>query len=143
MAAPRFIPATGQNWRHAVRQYRDDRDLRAPLFEFKKRSLVHFAADPDEVHMTTRLSGEKTHFFLSTEGVIQDRSFAGQAIRSTIPVIGPATSGRTFSRHVPVGPESDLGSWKSEFEGPCRGFFFVQPAFRLTPRQNPCPSCKV
>ena len=42
-------PGTGQNWRHAVKQYKEDRNPRAPLFDFKQRSLVHFAADPDEV----------------------------------------------------------------------------------------------
>jgi len=61
-------PGTGQNWRHAVRQFKEDRDARAPLFEFKKRALVHFAADPDEVHMTTRLAGEKTHFLPLNRG---------------------------------------------------------------------------
>jgi type I restriction enzyme R subunit len=61
-------PGTGQNWRNAVRQYKEDRDPRAPLFEFKKRALVHFAADPDEVHMTTRLAGEKTHFLPFNRG---------------------------------------------------------------------------
>jgi len=61
-------PGTGQNWRHAVRQYREDRDPRAPLFDFKKRALVHFAADPDEVHMTTRLAGDKTHFLPFNRG---------------------------------------------------------------------------
>lgn len=61
-------PGTGQNWRHAVRQYREDRDPRAPLFDFKKRALVHFAADSEEVHMTTRLAGEKTHFLPFNRG---------------------------------------------------------------------------
>src|SRR5260370_4748806 len=61
-------PGTGQNWRHAVRQYQNDRDPRAPLFEFKKRALVHFAADPDEVYMTTRLAGEKTFFLPFNRG---------------------------------------------------------------------------
>jgi type I restriction enzyme R subunit len=61
-------PGTGQNWRHAVRQYREDRDPRTPLFDFKKRALVHFAADPDEVHMTTRLEGERTHFLPFNRG---------------------------------------------------------------------------
>jgi type I restriction enzyme R subunit len=42
-------PGTGQNWKNAVRQYKEDRDPRAPMFDFKKRTLVHFAADPDEV----------------------------------------------------------------------------------------------
>src|SRR5476649_425443 len=39
-------PGTGQSWRNAVRQYQKDRDPRVPLFEFKRRALVHFAADP-------------------------------------------------------------------------------------------------
>ena len=61
-------PGTGQNWSHAVVQYQKDRDSRAPLFRFKTRALVHFAADPDEVHMATRLSGEKTHFLPFNRG---------------------------------------------------------------------------
>ena len=61
-------PWTGQNWRHAVQQYRNDRNPRAPLFEFKQRALVHFAADPDKVHMTTRLAGKKTFFLPFNRG---------------------------------------------------------------------------
>ena len=61
-------PGTGQNWRHAVRQYQADRDPRAPLFDFKKRALVHFAADPDEVHMSTRLARDKTFFLPFNRG---------------------------------------------------------------------------
>jgi len=61
-------PNTHQTWRHAVRQYCDDRDPRAPLFEFKKRALVHFAADPDEVHMTTRLERDRTQFLPFNRG---------------------------------------------------------------------------
>lgn len=61
-------PGTGQNWRHAVRQYQKDRDPRAPLFGFKSRALVHFAADPDEVHMATRLRGEGTLFLPFNRG---------------------------------------------------------------------------
>ena len=61
-------PGTGQSWRHAVRQYQTDRDPRAPLFDFKKRALVHFAADPDEVHMTTRLAKDKTYFLPFNRG---------------------------------------------------------------------------
>ena len=59
---------TGQSWRNAVRQYQEDRDPRAPLFEFKKRALVHFAADSEEVWMTTRLAGEKTYFLPFNRG---------------------------------------------------------------------------
>ena len=61
-------PGTGQSWRHAVRQYKEDRDPRAPLFEFKKRALVHFAADSEEVHMSTRLAGERTYFLPFNRG---------------------------------------------------------------------------
>lgn len=61
-------PWTGQSWRHAVRQYQEDRNPRAPLFEYKQRALVHFAADPDEVHMTTRLAGGKTFFLPFNRG---------------------------------------------------------------------------
>ena len=61
-------PGTGQSWRHAVRQYQKDRDPRAPLFGFKTRALVHFAADPDEVHMATRLRGDSTLFLPFNRG---------------------------------------------------------------------------
>lgn len=61
-------PGTGQTWRHAVKQYREDRNPNAPLFAFKKRALVHFAVDPDEVQMTTRLAGEETFFLPFNRG---------------------------------------------------------------------------
>jgi len=55
-------PLSGQTVEDAKKQYKKDRDAHEPLFEFKKRALVHFAVDQDEVFMTTRLSGDKTHF---------------------------------------------------------------------------------
>jgi len=55
-------PMTGQTWRDAVRQYQKDRDPKDLIFQFKKRTLVHFAVDPDEVYMTTRLAGRSTRF---------------------------------------------------------------------------------
>ncbi|MFZ2448019.1 MAG: type I restriction endonuclease [Syntrophobacteraceae bacterium] len=55
-------PMTGQRWRDAVNQYMHDRDPRDLIFDFKKRTLVHFAVDPDEVHMTTRLAWKSTRF---------------------------------------------------------------------------------
>lgn len=58
---------TGQNVRHAIRQYKD-RDHRQKLFQFKKRALVHFAVDPDEAFMTTRLSGNQTFFLPFNRG---------------------------------------------------------------------------
>ncbi|MHC1761068.1 MAG: type I restriction endonuclease subunit R [Negativicutes bacterium] len=61
-------PATGQNWKHAIAQYQNDRDPRAPLFLFKKGAVVHFAIDPDEVHMATQLNGGKTFFLPFNRG---------------------------------------------------------------------------
>jgi len=55
-------PMSGQSWRNAVHQYKNDRDPKDLFFQFKKRTLVHFAVDPDEVCMTTRLSGRATRF---------------------------------------------------------------------------------
>ena len=55
-------PMTAQTWRHAVSQYKTDRDPKDLMFQFKKRALVHFAVDTDEVYMTTRLSGNSTYF---------------------------------------------------------------------------------
>ncbi|HXD34038.1 MAG TPA: type I restriction endonuclease [Pyrinomonadaceae bacterium] len=61
---------TGQNFNHAVDQYRKDRDPRELLFQFKKRALVHFVLDPDEVHLTTKLDGKHTHFLPFNKGVL-------------------------------------------------------------------------
>ncbi|MFQ5745312.1 MAG: type I restriction endonuclease, partial [Acidobacteriota bacterium] len=61
-------PMTGQTWRHAVTQYKNDRDPADLIFRFKKRTLVHFAVDPDEVYMTTRLSGRNTRFLPLNRG---------------------------------------------------------------------------
>jgi type I restriction enzyme R subunit len=55
-------PLTGQTWQRAIYQYQNDRDPKDLIFQFKKRSLVHFAVDPDEVYMTTRLAGKATVF---------------------------------------------------------------------------------
>jgi type I restriction enzyme R subunit len=55
-------PLSGQTVEDAKKQYKKDRDHRELLFDFTKRTLVHFAVDQDLVFMTTRLSGDKTHF---------------------------------------------------------------------------------
>lgn len=59
---------TGQTTEHARKQYMTDRDPREPLFSFKRRALVHFAVDPDEVWMTTRLNGRETRFLPFNKG---------------------------------------------------------------------------
>ena len=61
-------PLTGQRASDAVRQYMEDRDDRDLLVAFKKRALVHFAVDPDEVWMTTRLKGKETVFLPFNRG---------------------------------------------------------------------------
>jgi type I restriction enzyme R subunit len=61
-------PMTGQNVRNAIHQYKSDRDPRELIFEFKKRTLVHFAADTDEVWMTTRLAAGVTQFLPFNKG---------------------------------------------------------------------------
>ncbi|MBI3090679.1 MAG: type I restriction endonuclease subunit R [Candidatus Tectomicrobia bacterium] len=61
-------PMTGQTWRNAAHQYQHDRDPADLIFQFKRRALVHFAVDPDEVSMTTRLSGRSTHFLPFNKG---------------------------------------------------------------------------
>ncbi len=61
-------PMTAQTWRHAITQYKNDRDPADLIFQFKKRTLVHFAVDTDEVYMTTRLSGRSTHFLPFNRG---------------------------------------------------------------------------
>ena len=61
-------PLTGQRAAHAMAQYEDERDERDLLFAFKKRALVHFAVDTDEVWMTTRLRGKDTDFLPLNRG---------------------------------------------------------------------------
>ena len=61
-------PMTGQTWRNAVHQYKNDRDQNDLIFRFGKRTLVHFAVDTDEVRMTTRISGRNTRFLPFNRG---------------------------------------------------------------------------
>jgi type I restriction enzyme R subunit len=61
-------PLTGQTIEDARRQYKHDRDPRETIFEFKRRTLVHFAVDTDSVLMTTRLAGAATHFLPFNKG---------------------------------------------------------------------------
>ena len=61
-------PLTGQRFEDAQQQYQQDRDPREPIFKFKHRTLVHFAADTESVLMTTRLAGKETRFFPFDKG---------------------------------------------------------------------------
>lgn len=61
-------PLTNQTAEDAKIQYCKDRDPREPLFEFKRRTLVHFAVDTETVWMTTRLAGNATYFLPFNQG---------------------------------------------------------------------------
>jgi type I restriction enzyme R subunit len=63
---------TGQFVEQAIKQYKNDRDPREPLFHFK-RCLVHFAVGNEKAFMTTRLQGTNTRFLpfnLDTENPV-------------------------------------------------------------------------
>lgn len=53
---------TNQTVKNAQKQFMYDRDPREPIFRFKQRAIVHFAVDPDEVYMTTKLAGKETRY---------------------------------------------------------------------------------
>lgn len=59
---------TGQDVENAKQQYGSDRDNHELLFQFKRRALVHFAVDPDEAWMTTRIDGHNTRFLPFNQG---------------------------------------------------------------------------
>ncbi|GAB3501008.1 DEAD/DEAH box helicase family protein [Spirosoma knui] len=59
---------TGQYLIDAIKQYREDRDPKEPLLEYK-RCLVHFAVSTEKVAMTTKLAGEKTFFLPFNQGI--------------------------------------------------------------------------
>lgn len=64
---------TGQNTTHAINQYETTRDNREWLFAFKKRCLVHFAIDQDDVYMCTKLDGKKTYWLPFNKGYHQGK----------------------------------------------------------------------
>ena len=54
--------AAGQSYEDAIEQYRTQRNPDTRLFLFKAGTLVNFAMDMEQVHMTTKLDGEATFF---------------------------------------------------------------------------------
>ena len=92
-------------------QYRK-RDPQQTLFQFKKRALVHFAVDPDQVYMTTRLAGKDTVFLPFNRGA----NTAGPATPST-----PAATARpTCGRRSGSGTASSTSSGASSTSRPKR-----------------------
>jgi type I restriction enzyme R subunit len=61
-------PFTGQDVSNAKNQFAYTRDNKEQIFVFKQRALVHFAVDPNEVHMTTKLEGPETKFLPFNKG---------------------------------------------------------------------------
>ncbi len=60
-------PLNGQDVQDAIRQYRNDRDPREPLFAHR-RCLAHFSVDPGLVYVTTHLQGRRTRFLPFNRG---------------------------------------------------------------------------
>ena len=61
-------PLTGQTYADAIKQYKEDRNPRDLLLTFKKRAIVHFAVDTEEVWMTTKLNKFDTAFLPFNKG---------------------------------------------------------------------------
>lgn len=59
---------SGQNYKHAIRQYRTRRNPKTPLFTWNSGALVCFAMDTDQVYMTTRLQKSSTYFLPFNKG---------------------------------------------------------------------------
>src|SRR5574344_1719299 len=59
--------SSGQNYRNAIRQFRENRSPKLKLFRWKSGALVFFAMDDLEVYMTTKIDGHDT-FFLPFNG---------------------------------------------------------------------------
>lgn len=58
---------TNQTVKDAIKQYKQDRDPKEPLFKLG-RMLVHFAVDTELVYMTTHLKGESSYFLPFNKG---------------------------------------------------------------------------
>ncbi len=59
---------TGQTYKHAIKQYKEERDKNHQMFRFKERAIVNFAMDTEEAFMSTRLNGRKTVFLPFNKG---------------------------------------------------------------------------
>ena len=62
---------TGQTVNEAMEQYKTSRDPKELLFQFKKRALVHFTVDPNEIYLTTKLESNNTRFIPFNKGFNQ------------------------------------------------------------------------
>lgn len=58
----------GQDINNAMRQWKEDRDPKEPIFKFGQRFLCYFAIDLYDAFMTTELKGEYTKFLPFNQG---------------------------------------------------------------------------
>ncbi len=58
---------TGQTYKHAIEQYRNDRSRREPLFR-PGRCAAHFALDESQVHFCAELNGKQSVFLPFNKG---------------------------------------------------------------------------
>lgn len=58
----------GQDVNNAMRQWKEDRDSKEPIFKFGQRFLCYFAIDLYDAFMTTELKGEYTRFLPFNQG---------------------------------------------------------------------------
>ena len=58
----------GQDVNNAMRQWKEDRDPKEPIFKFGQRFLCYFAIDLLDAFMTTELKGENTRFLPFNQG---------------------------------------------------------------------------
>lgn len=61
-------PLTGQTYKNAIHQYKTTRDPKELLFAYKKRTLVHFAVDPENIFLCTKLDGDRSFFLPFNRG---------------------------------------------------------------------------
>ncbi len=92
-------PLTGQDFRDAVRQYRDDRSPKGEPFLQFGRCLAHFAVDPNVVQVSTKLEGPDTFF------IPFNRGYDGGAGNPPVSVLDSGYSTQylwrdTWSRHT-------------------------------------------
>jgi len=59
---------SGQSYKDAIWQYRNERDSKTRLLRFKKGALIHFAMDFKEVYMCTELTGKNSFFLPFNQG---------------------------------------------------------------------------
>ena len=58
----------GQDVNNAMRQWKEDRDPKEPIFKFAQRFLCYFAIDLSDAFMTTQLEGNFTRFLPFNQG---------------------------------------------------------------------------